>query len=76
MMYINGSNTNGFWERSWHVGETLRIPDEVAAEIYQVQADGHELAHIVQNMPNVPYARHKRVNRWFGDMAQFIAANL
>lgn len=72
MMYINGEG----WERSWHVGTPISLTVNEADSVYYVQADGDELAHIVNLMPNIPVAMHKRVNRWFGDIAKFIAANL
>ena len=58
----------------WHIGEEvpyLSITDEVVF----VQADGDELRHIVDNFLGIPMAKRKVV-RWTGDAANFIAHNL
>ena len=59
----------------WHVGETL--PENFYdLQVLEAQADCHELQHIQENFHNIPYHKTKRVQRWFGAMAQFIAHNL
>jgi hypothetical protein len=55
-----------------HVGKKIATEPKDVAE---VQADGDELSYIVGEMKNVPYSLNKRVQRWFGDMAQHIVAN-
>lgn len=44
-------------------------------EILEVQADSDELNAIKCQMNNIPFSR-KSCQRWFGDMAQFIAHNI
>ena len=59
----------------WHVGETL--PENFYdLQVLELQADCHELDHIKMNFSNIPFHQIKRVQRWFGAMAQFIAHNL
>lgn len=62
-------------ERTWRVGEHINMLDRAVLDVQLVAADGDELDYVIANMPNVPYVKH-RVNRWYGEMAQFIAANL
>jgi hypothetical protein len=76
MMYIVSADERGMHERTWHVGEGLTFSTEQIAAVIEVMADGHELEHILKNFYNMPFRTAKRVNRWFGDHAKFIAANL
>lgn len=46
------------------------------SDIVEIQADGHELEHILTNIKGIRTAPNKRVVRWFGDEARFILANL
>jgi hypothetical protein len=76
MLYIifdNGVSTN---ELAWHVGQKIQLMTPAIQAIVEVQADGDELKHIMGCMDNVPNNRFKPTNRWFGDMAKFIAVNL
>jgi hypothetical protein len=60
-------------EYQWHVGEpTPNVKEDIVA----VQADGDELDRITKDFDNIPCPKHKRVVRWFGEMATFIARNL
>lgn len=72
MLYVitkNGASID------WHVGEKLH-EDFYYLDVAEVQADCDELQHIKENFHNIPYNKTKRVQRWFGAMAQFIAHNL
>lgn len=75
-MYIvvdwNGSDV----EMTWHVGKFLPIASEDVKHIKEVQADGDELEYIKNNFSHMPVNVNRRVNRWFGEMARFIVANL
>ncbi len=64
------------YEHIWHIREKLRLNDRQVLDVQVVQADGDELQYIIDYMPNVPYANTRPVNRWYGDMAKFIAGNL
>ena len=44
-------------------------------EVVEVQADGPELALILEEGTNLVHT-HARTQRWFGDHAQFIAHNI
>lgn len=44
--------------------------------VVEVQADGNELEYINKNFDNIPFHNSKETQRWFGDMARFIAGNL
>ena len=59
----------------WHVGESPPILYGDVKDVTEVQADGHELDYIINNMEGLPIAK-TRVVRWFGDHARFIVANL
>ncbi len=70
-------------EYEWHVGEKNplesqknNVTSHIIECVTEVQADGDELGHIEYNFPTMPRARGKRVVRWFGTDAKFIAANL
>lgn len=76
MMYIVSADERGMHERSWHVGEPLIFGVEAIQSVIEVQADGDELTHLHKQFDNIPFRLNSRVNRWFGDHAKFIAANL
>ncbi len=64
--------------KTWHVGEDNPIDCDASFDVnnvFEVQADGQELLYIVSRMSNIPYSS-KSVQRWFGDMAKFIACSL
>ena len=53
-----------------------RIPTLVNEEIDYIQADCDELDYINNEFRNLPNPIHKRVVRWYGEMARFIYQNL
>lgn len=89
MMYIKLRDyATGF---QWQVGgvnpfrqsaETVekygpRVATNLAeAEVVEIQADEDELEHIQQYFTGIPFHKAARVQRWFGDVANFIAHNL
>jgi hypothetical protein len=62
----------------WHLGQKLKLYVEEINEIHMVQADGDELEHILSNFKNLPAVAptYKRVVRWWGNDAKFIASNI
>lgn len=71
MMFIV---SKGYPDKSWHVGD--RAPNLSPDVVMEIQADGDELEYIKRNFTNVPFHNSRRVMYWFGEMAQFIFANL
>lgn len=69
-------------EYRWYVGQDARItPTDDGITLMEdgiclVQADGDELEYIRNNFINIPFSKTKRVQRWFGQEANFIALNL
>jgi hypothetical protein len=59
----------------WHVGEPTSNSRLWNASEITLQADGDELEYIRHNFSNVPIA-NKRVVRWHGEFARFIATNM
>ena len=56
-----------------HIGEnSIGSPVE---DISMVQLDGHELEYVREQMLNVRMHKQKRVVKFYGDDAKFIAAN-
>jgi hypothetical protein len=71
-MYI----VSGPHEYLWHVGENI---DNVKTfgklnEINEIQADGDEYVHIVNNFRNLPISGTKII-KWKAPWAQFIVDN-
>jgi hypothetical protein len=60
--------TKGGMEYRLHIGE------KVIVDVIEVQADGHEL-ELIRNTFNVPCVKGKRIQRWYGDYAKYIAGN-
>lgn len=62
----------------WHVGESnpLQAGGVRFHQVAEVQADGHELDWINENMSLPRQAWGIRVVSWYGDDAKFIAGNL
>ena len=60
---------------SWHIGEIINL-DEIQ-DVTEVQADGHELEWVLENISNIPIwnknSASKSVLNWYGDHAKFIA---
>jgi hypothetical protein len=77
MLYI--VLTNGV-ERQWHVDQKLSglklsgLLDSISL-VKEVQADGHELEWIQENISGIPFCKPevKRVQCWYGEHAKFIA---
>lgn len=60
----------------WHIGGE-KLGDVVMGEfVFTVQADGDELAKILQKVEGIRKVRHQNVVRWTGDDARFIVENL
>jgi hypothetical protein len=70
MLYITYEDK----ETTWHINES--IDKNTAAKITEIQADGDELAFIQQSFSNIPMPLHRRVVRWYGEIARFIIVNL
>jgi hypothetical protein len=60
--------TTSFW-----LGSDMKVID--ATKVTEVQADGGELAHIINYMENIPYSKNRAVQTWYGDLAKFIVSN-
>lgn len=69
MMFI----LHNTYESTWHVGQKLNYINPL--DVRMVQADGDELEEIKNKIENIPFTVG-RVQRWFGDDAKFIVANL
>lgn len=67
-------------EYRWHVDDALPFPSSNVEFVVEVQADGHELELILFRYPGLPHVLRdipgSKVQRWFGDQAKFIVANL
>ena len=59
-------------ERQFPIGASFDHKE--AADVIEVQLDGHELQRAEELFSNLPQSRN-RVVRWFGDHAKFIIAN-
>jgi hypothetical protein len=59
--------------QSWHTGDI--VPKIDPNTLDYIQADGHELNHIIANFPNLPFAR-RDVVKFTGEFARFIYVNL
>lgn len=74
MLFIQAKHNGVTREYNWHIGKPSPIgPFEIA--IF-VSADCDELEFIRKHFDNLPIPNHKRVVKWYGDMADFIAQNL
>lgn len=66
-------------ELIWHVGGKPYSPPE-PNQVVEIQADGHELAKIVElfshghNVPTIPVPNYRPVVNWYGDLAKTIYA--
>lgn len=76
-------------EHNYHVQsfKELRYSNiSLTDDYFMIQADGHELTHILNNFVNIPKlavdseigdnTSRGYVMRWFGDDAKFIIANI
>lgn len=80
MMYIMHRRNNGTEvQYGWHVGEPHPLRGmqyhAMISGVYEVQADGDELAFIIRKFSNLPNVNAFVVN-WYGDHAKFIVGNL
>jgi hypothetical protein len=71
-----GYNVKGVLVGQWHVGETTVEINDYTKSCVFIQADGDELEAIRSQFSNVPIPNKKRVVRWKGAMAEFIALNI
>lgn len=64
---------------AWHIGE---LPPRIyASGVVEVQADSDELIEVIHSCVSLPCVtdpnhKHYQVQRWFGDHAKWIAANI
>lgn len=90
MLYIELSKTNVMPQHvtiQWHVGEKNPLDHNEPLFVTEVQADGDELDYILYRIRpgTIPISMEfqkgvkevtKPVQRWFGDHAKFIVANV
>ena len=72
----------------WHVGTACRMHPKLMDYVCEVQADGDELAHILNLADNLPCiairntggqkdgGKYYQVQTWYGDHAKWIVGNL
>ena len=76
-MFVTAKNDdnaqNGEATGEFHLGERC---DHWAYAAIMLQADGDELEAIRSQFPSLMPQNHKRVIKWYGDVAKFICANL
>ncbi|RUP37969.1 MAG: hypothetical protein EKK63_13765 [Acinetobacter sp.] len=58
-----------------YIGDKNAFDPSDIAEIVEVQLDGHELEYVCQEMTGIPMHKNKRVQKFYGDHAKFIAGN-
>jgi len=58
-----------------YIGDKNFFTPENIAEIVEVQLDGNELEYVRQDMTGIPIHKNKRVQKFYGDHAKFIAGN-
>lgn len=82
MLAIKFKDSEGF-EEEWHIGEPCPIGIDSIEDVSMIQADGHELQHILDQYysletsnSTIPSIQRVRVMRWCGSIAQTIIANL
>lgn len=74
MLYYVFSDSNK--EHHWHVGHSTANINDYTKSCVFIQADGDELEAIRRQFSNVPISNNRRVMRWKGAMAEFIALNI
>jgi hypothetical protein len=62
--------------RDWHIGEKNPVEYAEAIAIAEIQLDGDELEYVINKFRNLVIPSHKRVVRYFGDVAKLIVVNL
>jgi hypothetical protein len=60
----------------WHIGDSAKSMNDYGRQCISIQADGDELEAIRQQFSNLPISNTRRVVRWTGEMAAFIAMNI
>lgn len=65
----------------WHVGTKVDMKYDDVRNVIEVQADADELMVVLDETTSldrrtIPAHRSARVQRWFGDDAKFIVANV
>lgn len=66
-----------YWTVSEHLdGKVMETWEENGYAVSQVQADGDELAWLLQTYNNIPSAFHMQIQKWRGSDAQFIFDHL
>lgn len=60
---------------NWRIGEPIS-PNIKIFSVESIEAEGAELAHILDSFHNLPHHRNKKIQYWTGPLAQFIADNL
>lgn len=65
-------------EHEVHVGEKdkAKSMNDYGRQCHLIQADGDELERIRDQFSNLPIPKSRRVVRWSGETAAFIAMNL
>jgi hypothetical protein len=83
MLYIlipDKSTGKGTRSYQWHTSDSKTSKTELPfqiQEVVEVQADGDELAYILNRAVNLPQRpAHCRVQNWFGDDAKWIVSNI
>lgn len=76
---IRNSNNDVYMWIDWHVGESA--PEVLCRSVVEVQADCDELIEVIHSCVSLPCVtdpnhKHYQVQRWFGDHARWIAANI
>lgn len=76
VVYQSGASAASVLVREWHVGTKYEHNEHTIDHVTEVQADGHELEWVLREFNNIPTIRARRVMRWHGDIAKFIAGQL
>lgn len=63
-------------ECKWKPGDGTFSWDHEHFDVVEVQAEGAGLMQIREDFANLPMSKWSGFQRWFGDHARFIAANL
>jgi len=62
-------------EKVRHIQDTNFFESDEIHTIVEVQLDGHELEYVRQDMTGIPMHKDRRVQKFYGDHAKFIAGN-
>lgn len=61
--------------RQYHLHSVPEDLKKDPSKVLSVSVDGHELAHIIRNFPNVHTRNGRRVVKFYGEEAKFIIGN-